>query len=165
MAKLTDELKSEIVVKLSQYEGYSDIARFLKLEYDVSVTRFQVRSYDPTKPTYAAGDKWREIFWTARNAYLNVADKVPIAHQAYRLNELQRNFDKARASGNIVLANKILEQAAKEVGGVLTKERTVNLQDDRNSDYRSLTPDERRDLFTDIIKNALASDKTERAKH
>lgn len=161
MTKLTDELKTDIVVRIAQYEGYSEIARTLKLEYAVSVTRFQVRSYDPTKPTYAAGDKWREIFWAARNSYLNAVDKVPIAHQAYRLNELQRNFNRAKASGNIVLANKTLEQAAKEVGGVLTKERTVNLQDDRSSDYKSLTPDERRDLFTDMIINAVASDKAE----
>jgi hypothetical protein len=165
MAKLTDELKTEIVVRLAQYEGYSEIARILLAEYSVSVTRFQARSYDPTKPTYAAGDKWREIFWATRNSYLNAVDQVPIAHQAYRLNELQRNYDSARYSGNIVLANKTLEQAAKEVGGVLTKERTLSLQDDRSSEYKSLTSDERRDLFTDMIKNALASDEADQSKH
>jgi hypothetical protein len=165
MAKLTDELKTEIVVRLAQYEGYSEIARILLAEYSVSVTRFQARSYDPTKPTYAAGDKWREIFWATRNSYLNAVDQVPIAHQAYRLNELQRNYDRARHSGNIVLANKTLEQAAKEVGGVLTKERTLNLQDDRGEDYRSLTPEERRARVYEILKTALESAKKEKLTH
>src|SRR5690606_16778347 len=100
MANLPEELKNEIILKLARYEGYSDIARSISTEYDVAVTRFQVRSYDPTKPTFAAGDKWRAIFTRERHKYITDTSDIPISHQAYRLNLLQRMLDKAMEARN-----------------------------------------------------------------
>ena len=38
-------------------------------------------SYDPTRPYFDAGEKWREVFETKRKAYLEDVQKVPIANQ------------------------------------------------------------------------------------
>lgn len=165
MANLPEELKNEIVLRLSRYEGYSDIARSISTEYDVSVTRFQVRSYDPTKPAFAAGDKWRDIFARERHKYITDIGAIPISHQAYRLNQLQRMLDKAIEARNFVLACKLVEQAAKEVGGALTKERTETLHDERVASYRSMTPEERRDLVGNIFQAALDADNEKKTEH
>ena len=122
MAMLTDEIKAEIVLRLAQFSGYSEVARAIESEFGVAVDRHQVRTYDPSKPAFAAAERWRSFFNEARTRYLDDVTAVPIANKAFRLNELQRSFELARRSGNLILANATLRQAAEEVGGSLTNE-------------------------------------------
>lgn len=154
MTSLTEEIKYGIVTQLAQFRGYSEVARWVRAEYDVEVDRFQVRTYDPTNPAYAASEKWRAIFESARNNYLIAVEAVPIAHKAFRLNELQRNYERARDSGNMMLANAILNQAAKEVGGALTNERNLTLGHVSDS-LEGTTAEERRSMLTEILDSAL----------
>ena len=123
-------------------------------ETGVAVDRFQVRTYDPTNMAYAGGDKWRAIFETERHAYLNLIERIPIANQAYRLNELQRNYALARDKGNLVLANATLEQAAKEVGKSLTNERNIRMNQ-AHSPLSELSSEERRAMVADILSSAV----------
>lgn len=153
MPKLTDDVKSLIVAQLAQFRGYAEVARAVTEETGVSVDRFQVRSYDPTNMAYAGSEKWREIFHAIRHAYLNAIEAVPIANQAYRLNELQRNYADARARGNLVLANATLEQAAKEVGNSGAFEKHgINRP---ITSYSELTLNERRAKVTEMLRVAL----------
>lgn len=158
MPKLTDDVKNMIVIQLAHFRGYAEVARLVTEETGVTVDRFQVRTYDPTNIAYAAGDKWRAIFEAERHAYLNLVERVPIAKQAYRLNELQRNYAIARDKGNLVLANATLEQAAKEVGNSLTNERSIRL-DRPHSHLADLTPEERRAMVADMLRQALEKHK------
>ncbi|WP_217991043.1 hypothetical protein, partial [Novosphingobium sp. Chol11] len=66
-------------------------------------------------------------------------------------------YDRAIKVGNVVLANATLEQAAKEVGGVLTNARNVSLQQTGGS-FRDLTSEERRKAAADMIRSALSAD-------
>lgn len=59
-------MKRDIVRRLASFGGYSDIAKAVTAEWGVAVTRWQVRSYDPVSPAYAAADKWRQIFTAER---------------------------------------------------------------------------------------------------
>lgn len=154
MPKLNDEIKSLIVTQLAQFRGYAEVARFVTDETGVEVDRFQVRTYDPTNMAYAGGDKWRAIFDAERNAYLNLVERIPISKQAYRLNELQRNYGIARDKGNLVLANATLEQAAKEVGNSFTNERSIRTGLPANP-LCGTTPEERRAMVADMLRNAL----------
>ncbi len=154
MAALTEDIKTEIILQLAQFRGYSEVARWVTDEWGVKVDRFQVRTYDPTNPAFAGSPKWREIFHEARKNYLSAVEAVPIANKAYRLNELQKNYDRARQADNLVLANAILEQAAKEVGGALTNERNLNV-DKKGGGFRELTPEERRMAVAEMIHEAM----------
>lgn len=154
MAKLTDDVKRLIVTQLAQFRGYAEVARAVTEETGVSVDRFQVRTYDPTKAAYAGSEKWREIFDQVRSRYLNSIESVPIAHKAYRLNVLQQICDEALNKGNAVLAAATLEQAAKEVGNSLTNERNIRMNGSKNS-LSELTSEERRAMVTEMLRNAL----------
>lgn len=154
MSKLTDDIKLMIVTELAQFRRHADVARMITEETGVTVDRFQVRTYDPTKAAFAGGEKWREVFDQVRSRYLTSIESVPIAHKAYRLNVLQQICDNARDSGNLVLAAAILEQAAKEVGNSLTNERNFGVHGSKNS-MSDLTPEERRAFVTEMLRNAL----------
>lgn len=155
MTKLTDEIKTLIVTELAQFRGYAEVARLVAEVTGVPVDRFQVRTYDPTNPAYSGGEKWRAIFDRVREQYLTAVESVPIANKAYRLNELQRNYDDARSRGNLVLANQILEQAAKEVGGAMTNQRQLKMDGPVNP-CLDMSPEERRAAAAEILRSALS---------
>ena len=154
MTKLTDEIKHLIVTQLAQFGGYADVARVITAETGVAVDRFQVRTYDPTKASYAGGEKWPEIFEQVRSRYLGSIESVPIAHKAYRLNVLQQICDDARSRGNVVLVAATLEQAAKEVGNSLTNERNIRVNGSTNS-LSELTSEERRAMVAKMLQSAI----------
>lgn len=119
MAKLSEPEKQEIVRLLAHFNTPAEVVVAMREHHGLEVDRFQVRAYDPTKARYEGGDKWREIFVAERSKYLHDNDGIPIAHKAFRLNELQKSLVRAQRSGNIVLANAILAQAAKEMRGAV----------------------------------------------
>ena len=152
MAKLTDDIKHQIVIQLAQFRGYAEVSRLIQEETGVKVDRFQVRTYDPTNMAYAGSDKWRAIFDAARHAYLHSVENVPVANKAYRLNELQRNYADARAKGNLALANATLEQAAKEVTPSASERNGLV---PTPSPFAAMTPEERRAVVTEMLRAAL----------
>lgn len=158
MTRLTDEIKTLIVMELAQFRGYAEVARLVSEETGVPVDRFQVRTYDPTNLAYAGGDKWRVIFERARVQYLTAVESVPIANKAFRLNELQRNYEAARNRGNLVLANATLEQAAKEVGGSLSNQRQL-IMEGRSNPCMEMSPEERRAAVVEILRTAISRQK------
>jgi hypothetical protein len=123
MTRLTDEQKQEIVELLACFQPTSAIIRYFGSEHGISIDRKAVGRYDPTRPYYAAGDRWREVFHAKREAYLSEVATIPSAHMGYRLGQLQRCYVAASRAGNIRLAAKMLKQAAMEVGGVLIDQR------------------------------------------
>ena len=159
MAKLTEDVKSLIVTQLAQYRGYAEVARLVTEETGVTVDRFQVRTYDPTKAAYAGSEKWREIFNEVRSRYLSSIENIPIAHKAYRLNVLQQICDEARSRGHFALACATLEQAAREVSNSAAFEK--NGSNRPNSSYIDLTPEERRAKVTEMLRDAIERKATE----
>ncbi len=153
MAKLSEREKEEIVTLLARFRSPAQVVVHMREHWGVEVDRFQVRSYDPTNARYEGGDKWRSVFEAARAAYLGSIEDVPIAHAGYRLNELQRNYDRASQAGNLVLANAILRQAAWEAGRIPAREPL-----ERNTAplaVRDMTPEERRARMVEILNDAL----------
>lgn len=157
MAELPNDAKLAIVQGLARFSTPAEVVAMVKDEFGIETTVQQVRTYNPGHPKFEAGEKWRSIFEAVRKAYLEDISAIPIASQAFRLNALQKNYDRAIKVGNVVLANATLEQAAKEIGGVLTNARNVSLQQTGGS-FRDLTPEERRRAAADIIRSALSAD-------
>jgi hypothetical protein len=123
MADLTDDMKLAIVTHLAQFRSPTETVKLVEEDFAVKLERSQVAQYDPTKASFKAGDRWREIFAAIRRTYLEAVGEIPIASQAYRLNFLDRMALRAERSGNMKLAADLLRQAAEEVGGLLTNQR------------------------------------------
>jgi hypothetical protein len=121
MATLTEEHKQYIVQCLACFDTPSQVAEDVSKEFSVTIDRMQVQKYDPTK---AAGrnmsPKLQAIFHATREAFLKDIGQIPIASQAFRLRSLQRQHDYYMSRKNYVQAAAVLEQAAKEMGGIYT---------------------------------------------
>ncbi|BAV65206.1 DUF2280 domain-containing protein [Sphingobium cloacae] len=162
MADLPEEAKLSIVQALARFSSPAEVVVMIREDFGIDTTIQQVRTYNPEHPKFEAGEKWRPIFEAVRKAYLEDVSSIPIASQAFRLNVLQKHYDRALRQGNLVLANATLEQAAKEVGGILTNARNVNVQQARGS-FRDLTSEERRTAAAELIRDALSKDEYQTA--
>lgn len=151
--KLTEPEKQAIVTLLAQFHRPVEVVVQMREQFGVEVDRFQVRVYDPTNPRYEGGEKWRSIFDAARAAYLSAIEDVPIAHAAYRFNELQNCYDQARKMGNLALASAMLRQAAWETKGLraAAPARRTSLP----FDPTEMTPEERRAKMVELLNDAL----------
>lgn len=124
--KLTDAARTFVVQQLAMYDPPDMVAKAVKDEFGVSVTRQAVQAYDPTK--YAGrqlSQKWRDLFAATRKAHLESTAEVGISHKTVRLRALQRMANKAEAMGNLQLAAQLHEQAAKEMGNAFTNARVI----------------------------------------
>lgn len=162
MADLSDEAKLFIVQAFARFSSPAEVVVMIREDFGIETTIQQVRTYNPEHPKFEAGGKWRPIFEAVRKVYLEDVSSIPIASQAFRLNALQKNYDRAIKHGNVVLANATLEQAAKEVGGVLTNARNVSVQQTAGG-FRNLTSEERRIAVAEMIGNVLSKDASQTA--
>lgn len=156
MADLSADIKLFIVQSLARFSTPAEVVALVQDDFGVETSIQQVRTYNPAHPKFEAGEKWRPIFDALRKSYLEDLASIPIASKAYRLNALQKNYERAVRVGNLHMANAILEQAAKEVGGILTNARSVKLESDELG-FRALTPEERRIRVSEILREAIAN--------
>ncbi|MEX5438887.1 DUF2280 domain-containing protein [Acinetobacter indicus] len=119
MATLKEPVKIFIVQSLACRDTPQEVAELVKQEFKISIDRVQVAAYDPTK---AAGKnlskKFVELFHKTRADFDAGLIDIPIANKHYRLKQYQKQLE--RNSKNVVMSLKILEQAAKDVGGQFT---------------------------------------------
>lgn len=127
MATLNDAAKRFIVQALACYDTPSEVSAALKEEMGVDVPRTQVAQYDPTKVAgQKVAKKWRDLFEDTRKRFRAEIAEIPIADQAFRLRSLGKIYDRHIQRGNVVAAAAVLEQAAKEQGGMFTNKREVS---------------------------------------
>lgn len=126
MAALKQQVKVFIVQHLACMYTPSEVADEVEKAFDTKITRFQVALYDPTTIRGSElGEKLKVIFFETRQKFLDDYSQIPIANKSYRLLRLQINLEKLNKSGNVVEANKTLEQAAKEEGGFFTNKLKI----------------------------------------
>lgn len=151
--KLTDEAKTFVVQQLAMYDPPEMVARAVKDEFGITISRQGVHCYDPTK--YAGRQlpkKWKDLFETTRRVHLETTAEVGISHRAVRLRRLDRMATKAEAVGNMALAAQLLEQAAKEEGNAYTNKRELSgpnggeIPLKTKTDVSHLTPEQLRAL-------------------
>lgn len=127
MAKLSDEVKRFIVQALACYDTPQQVADAVKEEYGIDLPRSQIALYDPTKYSgRKLSNKFQILFADARERFRKEVSEIPIADQAYRLRQLQRMTQDALKRKNLVLAASLLEQAAKDTGGMFTNKRELS---------------------------------------
>lgn len=121
MAALTNDVKIFIVQALARFETPTQVAAAVKQTYRIEVSLQQLNAYNPE--TVAGGRmsaKLKTIFAETREKFRTKLDEIPIANSAYRLQALNRMYQKVESSGNVALAAQLIEQAAKESGGAFT---------------------------------------------
>jgi len=127
----------------------TEIKEAVKEEFGIDMDREHVRAYNPDQRDVA--DKWKTLFQEARAKFLADVSSIGIAHQPYRLAELQKLYHAAgRNSG---LKRELLEQAAKEVGGAFTNRRELTGKDGGPFKTEDVT---RNAQFESFVKGAEA---------
>ena len=126
MARLNKRVKLYIVRSLATYETPSETARGVQEEFGINVTKQQCEAYEPTKKTgQDLSEELKEEFYRVRKEMNNNLSAIPIANIAYRLKRLQRFIDHEQFKDNPVLVPSLMEQAAKEVGGLYTNRKEI----------------------------------------
>jgi hypothetical protein len=143
------------VEALACFKAVGDIIVHFRSEYGIEVDHKQVGSYDPTRSYYEAGPKWREIFEARRKAFIEDVSAVPVANQGYRLQLLQEGIEAAKKAKNWGMVASLTEQAAKEVGGVLTNERNVRVDDARRQRAADMTAEDRKLALAELFRQAV----------
>lgn len=126
MAKLNDAHKRFIVQALACWDSPQEVADAVKVEFGLDMHRSQVAQYDPTKAAgRAMGKQWIQLFNDTRQRFRQEVAEIPIADQAFRLRALGKIYDRHISRGNVVGAAAVLEQAAKEAGGLFTNKQKL----------------------------------------
>ncbi|MBJ2210334.1 DUF2280 domain-containing protein [Pseudomonas carnis] len=124
MAALNNEIKAFIVQSLACFDSPSQVATAVKDGFGVIVSRQHVEAHDPTrKSSKGLAKRWVTLFEDTRSGFRSEMVKEPIANRSMRLRALGRMLEEAEARGHLVLAMKIMEQAAKECGDIYTNRR------------------------------------------
>ena len=128
MATLKEPVKIFIVQSLACRDTPQEVAELVKQEFKISIDRVQVAAYDPTKATGKnLSKKFVELFNKTRADFDSGLIDIPIANKHYRLKQYQKQLE--RNAKNTVMSLKILEQAAKDVGGQFTNRQEITGKD------------------------------------
>jgi hypothetical protein len=153
MARLNDTHRAFIVERLACFATHKDLRAEVLERFGVEVPYPQISALDPD---CAAGqrdlaEKWKRLHAATRKRFQSEVAPIPIASKAWRLWKLYDLAKKAEASGNIVLAMQLLEQAAKEMGDAYTNKRVVIPADpaDEVAKLLGLSADEVRAIAAD----------------
>lgn len=128
MAALSEPVKIFIVQALACRDTPQEVVTLVKQEYDIEVTRSQCQNYDPTK--YSGRNlskKFVQLFNETREKFDAGLIDIPIANKYFRLKQYQKQLE--RNAKNTVMSLKILEQAAKDVGGQFTNRQEITGKD------------------------------------
>lgn len=152
---MDDKVRAYIVTRMACYDSVKDIHASL-VEMGIDITPQAVSRYNPENVNGPA-PKWKALFDQAREDFLRSMSKEPLFNRQFRMRKLHTIFEKHMAKAQYVLAAQILEQAAKEAGNVYTNVAKVQGNLLGQPPIVETTPDERRNMLADRLKDAIAS--------
>lgn len=128
MAALKEPVKIFIVQALACHDTPQEVADLVKQEFGIQIDRQQCSTYDPTKQRGKnLSKKFVDLFNKTRENFDAGLIDIPIANKHYRLKQYQKQLE--RNAKNAVMSLKILEQAAKDVGGQFTNRQEITGKD------------------------------------
>ena len=139
MATLKEPVKIFIVQSLACRDTPQEVADAVKQEFKIEIERQQVAAYDPTKSRGKdLSKKFVDLFHKTRADFDAGLIDIPIANKHYRLKQYQKQLE--RNAKNVVMSLKILEQAAKDVGGLYTNRKEITGADGGPLQSENVTP-------------------------
>lgn len=145
MAALKTLHQRWIVVRLALYGSPKDVAEAFGKQFPgFTITRQQAWEYDCSKAVNREkrSEDLVTLFDETRAEFKAQTEDVLIATEAGRLAEYQRLFDEAKGEGLRKTQIGILEQVAKEKGGLYTNKRDVTSNGQTVKAYVGFDPDE-----------------------
>lgn len=154
MSRLSDDVKTFIVMQLAMYDTPTQVAAAVKETFGLDVDRQQVYVYDATNGSQdKPGKKWIDLFFATREKFIDSASEIPIAIKAVRLRRLERMATQLERNRNVLGAAQLMKQAAEDIGGVYTNRRELT---GKNGEplVPDLTADERRERVVSLLTEA-----------
>lgn len=149
--ELPGHVKAYIVQRLARYDTPTQVAKGVKDDFDIVVTRQRVHYYDPTCRMGAALlPELKALFTETREKFLKEPPSSAIANSTYRLTVLQRALELAESRGQLPEVRAVLEAAAKEVGGAFTNRLKHELTG-KNGDAIAIKSVSARDILLDRL--------------
>lgn len=119
MRGLPTAVRMHILTELACFATPSQVSASVKEKFGTDVSRQCVEAHHPERKAGAKlNPALRALFYETRAKLVAELDDIGIAHQAYRLRGLERMLERAERMGNLALAVQLIEQAAREVGGM-----------------------------------------------
>jgi hypothetical protein len=133
--KLTDKQKTQVVQRLAGYESTAVIARWLREECGVSISRQGVEYYDPTSSAgQHCAERWKKLFFATRDAIVAGRAEIGAAHRMVRVRWLDAMVHAEMDKGSFARAANLLAQVAKEMDEWDRRRRPDVLRDGDISD-------------------------------
>lgn len=128
MATLTEPQKLLVVQRLACFYTPTEVQRELKELYALEIGLPTIMRYDPTTVQGSANlaRKWQELFADIRARFIEDAGAIAISHRSFRLRKLNDMLVRV-GEKNTAEQRAILEQAAKEAGGIFTNRLKAEL--------------------------------------
>src|SRR5579859_6590427 len=101
--KLSNLQRLFVVKELARFRSPTEVVKMVKEEFGIDITRQSVFQYNPDRNPDLA-KKWREAFEEERARFKAEVDGVAVAHQSFRLQELEEIYRVAKGRGNAPLA-------------------------------------------------------------
>ena len=164
--KLSQEQKVFVVELLASYRMPSEVVREVKERFGIDISPQAVEAYDPTKRAGKRLSKeLRALFESARAEYVARVSNVAVTQLVVRMEILQKGVLEFVRKGNYLGAAQLLEQVARDVGGMYTNRRELSgcggaiVAEQRHSfsieDTQGMTPQEL-DIAERLMLNMLA---------
>ena len=109
-----------IVVLFAQFRGVAEVQRAIREEFGCEIAKSTLQHYDADNFRGRLSKRHRALHEAAREAWIGETKRIGIAHQSQRLRLIERAIAGAERSRDWGNVSKLLELAAKEMGGVLT---------------------------------------------
>ena len=113
---LTVQQRQFVVEQLAAFDSPSEVAKGLLEQFGVTVAPHVVAAYDPTR---RAGQRcpalWKRRFLEAREAMIHGTPSA-LASRSVRLQQREKMFRRAIEREDYLLANRILDSIAREIG-------------------------------------------------
>jgi hypothetical protein len=139
MATLDDQQKRWIIRRIARFLSKKQIAEDFKVVYELDLDSSQIATFDPTcAHGERLGEELKSYFWTERESYLADEEAIPESHRAHRIRRLADLLEHTLVSKNPFLIAQILEQIAKERGGIYEKKKPDGGAGDTLRELRAL---------------------------
>lgn len=168
--KMEEKHRAWLVVRWACYGRTSEILAEFAVEFGFQVPSNRARNYDLSgirtkdEAKKRGVAKWFDLFAQSRAEFEASIGDIPIASAAYRIKKLDEMFEQALEKRNFRSAAALLEQAAKETGGMFSNRRIMNATVEV-TDNRDETPiDVQRSALAQIVMDALTAANMKRAQ-
>ena|SRR5476649_1760417 len=119
MRGLPKAVRMHILTELACFATPMQVVTTVREKFGIEVSRQCVEAHHPER---RAGAKLSPalcvLFYETRAKLLAELDNIGLASRAGRLRGLERMFEQAERMGNLALAVQLIQQAAREVGGM-----------------------------------------------